>query len=100
MPKRRHQREHDAFSEHVPEQPAGAAAKRQAHGVLLTPLGGAAEQQIGHVGAREQMQQRHRGQQHEERPPDGRIDARSLSDTAVAVTRSSGILADRSAARD
>ena len=38
--------------EHVPEQPPGAAAKRQAHRVFLTPLRGPAEQQIGDVRAR------------------------------------------------
>ncbi len=74
-PHRQHQtgktaggREHEALGEQLRDDPSPARAERGADGDFTGPRGGAREQQVGDVDARDQQHEHHGAEEHEQGP--------------------------------
>ena len=80
--------EHDAFREQLANEPVPAGAERGADRDFLLPSGGAREQQVCDVRARNQQHERHRSEQHEHRPPHVSDDRSSSGTTLIVNVRS------------
>ena len=61
-----HEREHQALDEQLPRDRAVGRAEGRAHGELAVPRAAAREEEVGDVGARDQQQEAHRGQEQPE----------------------------------
>ncbi len=59
--------EHQAFDHQLPDDARATGADRQPDGHFLLPADRAREQQVGHIGARDQQHQRHGAEQHQQR---------------------------------
>ena len=90
------QAEDDAFEQQLAREPPGARAKRRANRQLLLPRVGPHEQQVGHVGARDEQDHADGRHQHPQRlldvadqlvlhRSDHRRDARLFEDLHVAA---------------
>ena len=64
---RRGEREDEALGEELPREPAAAGAERRADGHLAVTALGAGEEQVRHVGARDQHQEPHRAREQQQR---------------------------------
>jgi hypothetical protein len=62
------QAEHDAFRQQLPQQPLPARAERRADRHFLLTAGGACEQQVGDVRARDQQNQGNRSEEYQDGP--------------------------------
>ena len=68
------QREHDAFGQHLRDEPAASGAERRANRNLLLPRRGPSEQKAGEVGADDGHDQGDRPREHPEREPNAPAD--------------------------
>ncbi len=65
------ERQHDAFGQKLPEEPAATGAEGHPHRELARARRGADEQQIRDVRARDEQHRADRTDEHDERRPDG-----------------------------
>ena len=82
-PRQRHgqsatdQRQHHAFGENLPDEPAAAGSQRHSDGDLAAPAGSAGEQQVGYVCARDQ--------QHDSRHPHQQLQGKRVAVPQAAI---------------